>query len=328
MEENSSEFKSLQRSTRQGNTPIRNIDKGSQNSLILMLEQFDTFAEYILKSDYRKQFEKTIKDDSGKDIKHVEKGDIIACLTLGNELGISPMGSISLGKQLNAKSYFSVIKGRELGLDPITSISKIYNIDTKNGTVLSLAVDIITKVLLDNGCKLDYIRDYEITPMYRIVENKMFIGHRYNIVDKDNNLLPQFYIYDKNSSTTDDLKEAVANDKIIIHKFGYTHVTSLRVIRPSKNFDNIFHYSIQDAIDADLYNGFHSSNVDKDGRPIYTTGKSNWNNHPATMLRNRVTSIAGRISVGDKLQGSYSHDESMEILNVTKEEDLRYAEEV
>jgi hypothetical protein len=312
----------------QSNTTPLIKQNSSSNSLILMLEQFDTFADYILNSDYRKQFEKTITDDDGKTKRIAEKGDIIACLTLGNELGISPMGSIALGKQLNAKSYFSVIKGRELGLDPITSISKIYNIETKNGTVLSLAVDIITKVLLENNCILDYIRDYELTPMYRSVETKVYVGHKYNILNSNGELLNSFYIYDKNSTNQEDLKLAVTEGKIIIQRFGYTHVTSLRVIRKNKNLDITIHYSLQDATDADLFSGYHSSNVDKDGKPIFVSGKSNWNNHPATMLRNRVTSIAGRIAVADKLQGAYSHDEVMEIINVSNEKDLEYAQEV
>ena len=40
------------------------------------------------------------------------------------------------------------------------------------------------------------------------------------------------------------------------------------------------------------------------------------------MLRNRVISITGRIVVADRLQGSYSHEESMEIINVQTENQL------
>jgi hypothetical protein len=298
----------------------------STNQLILMLKSFDEFAEYILNSEYRKQFEKVVLNADGKQIKIAEKGDIIACLALGHELGIPPMSSVALGKQLNAKSYFSVIKGKELGLNPVTSISKIYNIETSQGSILSLAVDIVVKVLHENGCQLDYVIDYKLVPIYRLVEAKIYVGHYYNIHDLNGDLNSEYFIYEKGNTKPDEVSKAVEDKKIIIQKIGYSHVTGLRVIRPKINFDKVFFYSLQDAIDAGLYNGFHSSNVDKDGKPIYTAGRSNWNNHPTTMLRNRVTSIAGRVAVADKLQGSYDHYEAMEILNVSKEEDLINAE--
>lgn len=281
------------------------------NSMITKLSDFDAFAEYILKSEYRKNFER--KNAEG--VLVAEKGDIVSCLVLGNELGISMMGSIVLGKKLNANSYFSVIKGRELGLSPITSISKIYNIDTQNGTVLSLAVDLISKAILDSGTKMEYVRDYEMTQTYQTLD-KVYVGHYYNLCDSSGELLSNYLIYLKDITTAEQVSSAMREGKIVVMKKGYTYVTSLRLVRPDKGIDKTFHYSIQEATDAGLHVGFHSSNIMQDGKSEYVKGRSNWNSHPASMLRNRVTSIAGRIVVADVLQGAYSHEEVTEILNV------------
>jgi hypothetical protein len=300
------------------NEKLQTTSNNSGSSVLTrQLQEFDVFAEYILNSDYKKNFEKVNKDNQ----KIVEKGDIIACLVLGNELGITPMGSIALGRQLNAKSYFSVIKGRELGLNPITSISKIYNIETANGTILSMAVDIISKCIIDAKVQMDYIRDYEVSPTY-ITMSGVYVGHKYNISDDKGNIKSDYFLYNSKFHSVDDFKSAMTEGKIIIVEKGFTHVTTLRLIRSDIGLNKLFHYSLQEATDAGLYAGFHSTNVDNAGKAIYVTGRSNWNNHPATMLRNRVTSIAGRIVVADKLQGTYSHDEAQEIADVNTEYEL------
>ncbi len=302
---------------------------GSQpqnNQLIQTMDTFDKFAEYIINSEYRKPFEKTIKDEDGKPVVIVDKADIISCLMLGNELGITPMASIALGKRLNAKSYFSVVKGRSLGLDPITSINKIYNISTSNGDIQSLAVDIITKTILDSGCSLDIIRDYEMVPTYIVLSTtpntpKTYVGHKYNVFGTDGVINPQYFIVTRNSKP-EEVGNAMDTGCILLQQYGYTYVTSVKCVRPKKQIDVTIHYSLQEATDAGLYKGFHSTDVDQNGKSIYVTGRSNWNSHPATMLRNRSISIIGRIVVADKLQGGYSHEESMEILNVQTEEQL------
>ena len=282
-----------------------------QNSLIENLMLFDQFAETILKTEYANNYKKNVKDPvTGEVSTIIAKEDIIASLLIGQEIGIKPMGCLALGKNLNAKSYFSVLKGRELGLDPITSISKIYNISTSNGDVLALAVDIINKTIIENSQRVELIRDYELVPMYYVLNTNVYVGHKYNVVDEKGILKSNYFIY-KNGMKPE---EVAANlSKIIIQATGYTHVTSLRIVTNIK--DTTYHYSIQEAIDAGLYMGYHSTLKDAKGNPLYVSGKSNWNNHPATMLRNRVTSIGGRDSVPHKLQGSYSHEEVAEFTN-------------
>lgn len=292
------------------------------NQLLMMMQSFDKFADYIINSDYKKAFEKEVKTEDGGKLTIVEKSDIVSCMMLGHELGISPMGSIALGKKLNAKSYFSVKKGESLGIDPITSMSKIYNISTSNGDIISLAVDIITKTIIDSKSELTIVRDFDLVPKFYIVDTvKTYVGHLYDVLDNDGILKDKFFIVTKDTKP-DDVQKALAEDKIFIQKQGYTNVTSVRGYRPSINLDVTIHYSIQEAIDAGLYKGFHSVDVDQSGKSIYTTGKSNWNNHPKAMLRNRAISILGRILVADKLQGSYSHEEAMDIVNVNSEDEL------
>ena len=245
-------------------------------------------------------------------------------MVLGHEMSLSPMASVMLGKRLNAKSFFSVLKGRELGIDPITSISKIYNIDTKNGSVIALAVDIIIAKILESGTEFEYLRDYEPTPTYKTLDGT-YVGHKYLITNDDGTIKDNFFIYITGKHSADDAANAQKKGQIVVLQSGLTNVTSIRFIRKAKNINMVLHYSMQDAIDADLYNGFHSKLLDANGKPVYNKGKFNWNSHPATHLRHRPLSIGGRIIVADVLMGIYSIQEAIEILNkdsVQTEDDL------
>ncbi len=302
-------------------TPSSKKTSQSNYPLMQMLKDFDTFADYIINSDYAKNFEKVIKTKQGdKDIqtKVVEKGDIIACLTLGHELGISPMASIALGKQLNSKSYYSVIRGKSLGLDPITSINKIYNIETNNGSVLQMDYTIIssvmTKALDEIGGSIEYVLDFELVPTYKLVAGG-YAGHKYQIYT-NGKLKDTYFLYIKDVTPSEEIKEAVKEGKLVIYQSGTTRVSALRVVRPDIKLDKTFYYSLQEATDAGLYQGYHSVNVDDKGKPLYIKGRDNWNKHPSTMLRGRVMSISGRIVISDKMYNTYTPDEVTEILDM------------
>jgi hypothetical protein len=286
------------------------------NSLV-NLDAITVLASQVKTSPFAKDF----RDEDG----NVDEGAIIANMVLGHEMGLAPMASLMLGKKLNANSYFSVLRGKELGLDPVTSISKVYNIPTSNGSVIALAVDIIIAKILESGTSFSYIRDNKPTPMYKTL-NGQYIGHRYIVFNDDGNLDDSFFLYIKGVTSTEDLTNAKNTGKTIIYESGITHVSSVRFIRKSNNIDIVVHYSIQEAIDAGLYNGFHSSLKAQNGKdPLWIKGKANWNAHPATHLRHRPLSIGGRIVVADKLLGSYSVEEVIEIIDsetVQNEEDL------
>ena len=203
-------------------------------------------------------------------------------------------------------------------------MSKIYVISTKNGDILALDVGIITKAILDSGTEMHYIRDYAPTVTYKDLITGKYLGHKWLFMDDNGKLKDDYFIYTKGVTTDDEVKQANDDGKIILIRHDITFVTSLRLIRKSNNIDKVFHYSLQDATDAGLFNGYHSSLVDaKTKKPLYMAGRDNWNKHPATMLRNRPTSISGRIVVADRLQGAYSKEEAMEIVNVDTEEELK-----
>ena len=281
------------------------IANQTTNNILPDIKVIEQFAESVKFSSFANAFKV-----NGK----VNIGDIIANIVLGIEIGITPAASLALGRKLNANSYFSVLRGKELGLDTITSMSKIYILPTANGDIIALDVSIITKAILDKGVEIHRVRDYSPTPIYKSITGQ-YLGHKYLLYDNSGKLKDDYFLYNKLSNSEDELVEARKNNKIIIIESGITFVTSIRLVRKSHNIDETFHYSIQDATDAGLHVGFHSSLVDNKNQPIYIKGKDNWNNHPQNMLRNRPLSIGGRIVVADALQGSYSLEEANEITN-------------
>ncbi len=293
----------------------------ANSSIVLLpdISKIEEFANAVKNSSLADAFKKKNKD--GQMV--VDIADIVAAVSLGNDMGITPAASLLLGRKLNANSYFSVLRGRELGLNPITSMSKIYVISTTNGDILALDVGLIAKAILDSGTKMEYIRDFEPTFTYKDIITNKYLGHKWLLSNEDGTLNEQYFLYINNVTPQEDVKKANADGKMIIAQTGITNVTSLRLIRNSNNINKIFHYSLQDATDAGLYMGYSSSLLDvKTKKAIYIKGRDNWNKHPVTMLRNRVTSIGGRIIVADLIQGGYSMDEAMELANVDTKDDL------
>jgi len=299
------------------------VDEVSTSDLVKSFRLVDKDGNYILDEDKKPT---------------IDKGAVLTNLMMGQELGLKPMSSLMLGKTLNAKSFFSVLKGRSLGLDPITSISKIYNISTRNGDVLALAVDIISMAISRSGTTMDYIRDAELVPTYKTMTGA-YAGHKYQVCDADGATKDSYYISDLSpkeiAKSPDDLARAQAakkEGKVILYQSGTTKVTSLRLVRELSNdkvTDITFHYSIQEAIDAGLVSGTHSSHIDPTtGQLEVITTTSAWTFHENTMLRNRVTSISGRIVVADLLAGTYSHDEAVEIVNLEENTDYQDITEV
>lgn len=262
--------------------------KSSVDHFIDVLQQAEKLAKYVSES---KTFGKAFQDEEGK----ISEGDIVAAIVLGSELGIKPMSAITLGRRLNADAYFKVMKGKALGLDPISSLNSVSIIDTKNGPVIHTGVSVITKVLIDAGVQFEFLEDY--TPVYKYVNAKTGTE-----VDYDRHK-DRIYIIDKETSK-EDLEKASKEDKILTIK-------KLATRRTTISFDRVgfkpftISYTLQDATDAGLYKGITSDGVEVDG-------KANWNNHPATMLRNRPLTIGGRIVCGDRLQSTYSNDEASE----------------
>lgn len=272
-------------------------------------KQIQEFALAIVDSDTANVFKKPGAEKA-------DVADVIGAISIGLEIGIPPMSAISLGKTLNAKSYLSVLKGKSMGIDPITSIAKIHNIETGNGSVLYTSVDLISKAILDSGTTMKIIRDYEPTPMYYDLASNAYLGHHWKIFDRNNIIKPLYFLW-KEGVDKNDVKKAIDEGKIIIRQSKqFTYVTTIHFVRKAKGIDEEFSYSTQEAIDAELLNGFHSWKLTQNGdkqTPFWVKGKLNWNNNTPQMLRNRCISIPGRIIVADILQGIYTEDEVVDM---------------
>ena len=265
------------------------------------LKSAEALAEYIVKSE---TFAKNFKDEDG----NVNKSDVIAAIVLGSELGIPPMSAITLGKKLNTDAFFKVMRGKELGLDSISAMTNISIIPNKNGDTVHTGVHVIAKVLLDNKVKFKITEDF--TPVYSYISTKTK-----NKVDVDR---WREHIFSVDADTPiQDLNKAKEEGKILCTKRLETRRTTIVFNR--EGFEEIeISYTLQQATDAGLYKGTTS-----DGEVV--EGKANWNNHPATMLRNRALAIGGRIICADKLQNTYSSEEASEFTDyeIITEDDVK-----
>lgn len=274
------------------------------NSLIRSIDEAEALAERVINSDtFGKAFEKRVPelDDKGKPIVDEDgeaitkvvknKADVVAAIVLGNELGITPMASITLGARLNADAYTKVLRGRKLGLDPMTSINMINII---NG-VVSTGTHVVTGVLLRNNIRFQFIEDYD--PIYGYTDSKNkkveFDEDKHIVVDK--------------STNASKLQQAIKDGKVPVFKKIIDRRSS--AIFNREGYEPLkISYSLQEATDAGLYKGINSLGEEVEGKP-------NWNNHPATILRGRVLLIGGRIIAADYLDGMYSNEEAEEITN-------------
>ncbi len=290
---------------------LSKTDNRYNDSFIDKLNEAEKIADYIANSKtFSTQFETQIKDNEGMLIRtEVNKADIIACILLGKEIGLQPMAAIVLGKKLNAKSYFSVLKGKELGLDPVSAIQQISVIATQNGDTYHIGTHIINKVLLDNNVKVTILHDFE--PIYKYKESVPKQGILYENFDDKLMLL-----YINGVTTADEIKKALSEGKKVVIRTITDRFTEINFKRESKNIDYTLKLTLQECTDSGWYKGYHSTEVDASGKPLFVEGKLNWNNMTRLMLRNRVISQGGRFVCDDKLNGIYSTEEVSDFTNV------------
>lgn len=250
------------------------------------------FVEYVMNSSLKSNFE--TRDEQGNKI--VNPNDIINCIMLGMELGLGPLSSITYGRTLNGNGYISIKRGRELGLDDVAAMQNIHVWQNKDKLVVYTGVHVISKVLLDNGVKIDILED--AIPLYKYKDLKTPT----KIYDELNNDM----IVVNNNTKPEDLKDALAKGKTPVSAIKYDVKTTVKLTRVSKGQEITISYTLKQATNAGLYKG-----INDDGEKV--DGKANWNNHPETHLRGRCITIGGRIIVADKLNGIYSIDEASEI---------------
>jgi len=269
---------------------VSSADTTGFDDLVAGFDSLQKYAELIMKSKaYNKQLESV--------------DDVMNAIIIGREIGISPMTAIMLGKKLNANKVFSVIKGRGMGIDPITAIENIHIIPTSNGDVSVTGVHIISSQLVKAGVKLEILEDY--TPLYKYIDAK---GQRYDI-DLVNSRPEKFHINGTSGDSEGKTVVALGNNPS-------TYQTTIRFTRKlNSGLENVISisYNLEQATIAGLYKGKHPITG------VEVNGKGNWNENPATMLRNRCISLGGRIIASDYLQGVYEFSE------IIKDNDKNFA---
>jgi len=283
-----------------------NDPKVSNNSLIEQLQVATQIAEFVANSSiYSKAFETNVLDKEGNIIsKVINKNDIIGCILLGNAIGLNPMVSIVMGRQLNIYSYQCVVKGKALGLDAVSSLQNIKPIATKNGLTFHTGVHVIEKVLLDNGVKFEILEDFVQYYWY-------CLPNGIRLTDKEVEELDDSYEMTTSMDSAVHLAIAKNSKKPYIKRVDFR--TTIKFDRPNKNTHLTMSYTLQEAIDAGLRKGYHSSDKDANGQFMYIEGRDNWNKMPRIMLRSRCISLGGNIIVADKLLSTLTDDEAMEI---------------
>ncbi|KAF5080411.1 hypothetical protein DSECCO2_120550 [anaerobic digester metagenome] len=298
-------------------TVTPNVSSGA-SKFIAMLKEAEDIADWVVKSEtYGVAFEKKVikRDADGKpeldengDKQYTlekNKADVVSAILLGKELGIEPMAAITFGKQLNADAYRKVVKGRSLGLDPMTSLSVINVINTQNGPLIHTGQSVITDVIGRNKVQTEILED--AVPVYKYV-------NAINQKDVDiSRLKPNEYVIITANTDPASIKKDFDAGLFILIPSLIDVKTTVRLTR--EGFKPItITYTRQDAIDAGLYKGINS-----DGEEV--KGKPNWNSNLKTMLRNRATTIAGRLILGDKLNNLYSNEEAASFTTIELDSD-------
>lgn len=261
----------------------------------IQLEMAKTFVDFVMNSSFKANFE--TRDDQGNKI--VNPNDIINCVMLGMELGLQPISALTYGRALSGNLYISIKRGRALGLDDVASTQNIHVWTNKDKLIVYTGVQIVTKVLMDCGVRLNILDD--AVPTYKYVDLKV-ANKLYDNFDPNKMVL----VYNGISKET--LAEELKSGKTAVKQMKYDVRTTIEFTRPNKKQQIKISYTMRQAINAGLYKG-----VDDDGKEV--DGKANWNNHLETHLRDRCLTIGGRIIAADKLNSIYSEDEAMEIKN-------------
>ena len=279
------------------------------------LQQAEEFANYIAKSQFAENFVRVIRGEDGKDKREVNVSSIVACLVLGQEIGLKPMESIAVGRMLDRNAVIKVHRGKDLGLNPFAAIQNIHIFSTGGGNeIVYLGIHVVEKVLTEMGVRRDIIDD----------GTKDYI--RYFLYSKNNDGEEVEYDESKyflisGASAEDVKKNIAAGKKPVIRKRDRRGL--IKLIRGDQSI--AIPYYLTDAIEAGLYRGINSLGEE-------VKGKDNWHKHLATHLRKMSTMLGARIIAADRLSGIYV-DSEIDAIKVSKANyhdavDVEYAETV
>lgn len=278
------------------NTRSKNGSVALAVNQINSFEQAEALADWIVQSPvFNKGFKEQVQKEDGTSELVVNKSAIVTCLLLGNELGFTPMVSVTFGKTLDREAAIKVERGRSMGLNPMAAMQNIYVFSTSQTEIVYTGIHVVNKVLTDAGIKRKILED-GTKPFYIYRYCKKELANE--LVDYNKETKDDFVVIN-DGHTADYIDKQVQEGKIPIIRYA----TRRALVELTRGDESIaIPYTLQQAIDAGLYVGTKSDGTE-------SKGKANWNVHPETHLIKMSIMLGGRIIASDKLNGIYVDSE-------------------
>lgn len=278
-------------------------------------EQAEALADWIAQSPvFNKGFKEQVQKEDGTSELVVNKSAIVTCLLLGNELGFTPMVSVTFGKTLDREAAIKVERGRSMGLNPMAAMQNIYVFSTSQAEIVYTGIHVVNKVLTDAGIKRKILED-GTKPFYIYRYCKKELANE--LVDYNKETKDDFVVIN-DGHTADYIDKQVQEGKIPIIRYA----TRRALVELTRGDESIaIPYTLQQAIDAGLYVGTKSDGTE-------SKGKANWNTHPETHLIKMSIMLGGRIIASDKLNGIYVDSELHQAVSIANRqaEDTEFEE--
>lgn len=297
------------------NTRSKNESVALAVNQINSFEQAEALADWIAQSPvFNKGFKEQVQKEDGTSELVVNKSAIVTCLLLGNELGFTPMVSVTFGKTLDRETAIKVERGRSMGLNPMAAMQNIYVFSTSQAEIVYTGIHVVNKVLTDAGIKRKILED-GTKPFYIYRYCKKELANE--LVDYNKETKDDFVVIN-DGHTADYIDKQVQEGKIPIIRYA----TRRALVELTRGDESIaIPYTLQQAIDAGLYVGTKSDGTE-------SKGKANWNAHPETHLIKMSIMLGGRIIASDKLNGIYVDSELHQAVSIANHqaEDTEFEE--
>ena len=297
------------------NTRNKNGSVALAVNQINSFEQAEALADWIAQSPvFNKGFKEQVQKEDGTSELVVNKSAIVTCLLLGNELGFTPMVSVTFGKTLDREAAIKVERGRSMGLNPMAAMQNIYVFSTSQEEIVYTGIHVVNKVLTDAGIKRKILED-GTKPFYIYRYCKKELANE--LVDYNKETKDDFVVIN-DGHTADYIDKQVQEGKIPIIRYA----TRRALVELTRGDESIaIPYTLQQAIDAGLYVGTKSDGTE-------SKGKANWNTHPETHLIKMSIMLGGRIIASDKLNGIYVDSELHQAVSIANRqaEDTEFEE--
>ncbi len=297
------------------NTRNKNGSVALAVNQINSFEQAEALADWIAQSPvFNKGFKEQVQKEDGTSELVVNKSAIVTCLLLGNELGFTPMVSVTFGKTLDREAAIKVERGRSMGLNPMAAMQNIYVFSTSQAEIVYTGIHVVNKVLTDAGIKRKILED-GTKPFYIYRYCKKELANE--LVDYNKETKDDFVVIN-DGHTADYIDKQVQEGKIPIIRYA----TRRALVELTRGDESIaIPYTLQQAIDAGLYVGTKSDGTE-------SKGKTNWNAHPETHLIKMSIMLGGRIIASDKLNGIYVDSELHQAVSIANRqaEDTEFEE--